>query len=656
MRRRPLILTVVVLLILTAFLPLGIARYMLGETSDARFDQVRRVHILAATSASEKVGAHVEALRDVIRSTTSHPVFAENARSATAQELFRGFMQFQPEIHAAGLYTASGESVLVASRPGFDGELDPGVLGAGENGASVLVGATKRWMRIQESVADGQGIFVAIAEADFLDELVRTEDLSALQQILVAPSGQVLAGTLGVTLGSFPDDLVERAMSGKFKAEGNHYADPVAGDQMVGYAPIEDLDWFVLTREPLEKAEAEKARVQRAGRWSIGAALMIAMVLTGFSWVTVIRPLQRLVNVQKDLLGADLDVAGSEIAQLEKSFEILQQRIQESEELGEVFLGRFQVKQLIGSGAMGSVFKGWDPRLQRSVALKTIRLNTEEIDQDKLMGKLREEAAISARFNHPNIVTVYDLEESGRAAFMAMEYVKGVSLDAYLWERVTLEPEEVIPLGLAIARGLATAHEHDLVHHDVKPGNVLLGVDHSVKVTDFGISQLITSAARTADVVCGTPGYLAPECLQGEGYTPKSDLFSLGIILYESLAGRHPFFGRTFRETVINTIVEDVKPIEVINARVPSELAELIAELLSKKPKDRPRDAQEVVDRLQEMARAEQLEWMLPAGTLEGLGKVQGTRTETQLFSLEDTKLDMAGKTAVATVVDQRVG
>ena len=153
------------------------------------------------------------------------------------------------------------------------------------------------------------------------------------------------------------------------------------------------------------------------------------------------------------------------------------------------------------------------------------------------------EAVTAARFSHPNVVAVYDVEESPEGAYIAMELVEGISLERLLLQRGRLRPAEVIPLGAAIARGLAAAHARDIVHRDVKPANVMLGRDGSIKVTDFGIADLIAASVRADGLVFGTPGYLPPEALRGAGHNRAGDLFALGVVLYECLAGVKPFGG-----------------------------------------------------------------------------------------------------------------
>jgi eukaryotic-like serine/threonine-protein kinase len=340
-------------------------------------------------------------------------------------------------------------------------------------------------------------------------------------------------------------------------------------------------------------------------------ALVMTLALSAAGFWTVIRPLRRLSEAQMALAGEPTGQrAGSEIQQLEASFDLLRQRIRDSQELGQIFLGRYQVVGLIGSGAMGSVFRGWDDKLQRNVALKTVHLDTQEVDRQKLLDNLRNEAAVAARIHQANIVTVYDIEDRGSTAFIAMEYVEGINLQHLLQKRRYLPPREAILIGAEIARGLATAHDHFLVHHDVKPANILLGLDGAIKLTDFGVSQSLTSASQNKDVICGTPGYLAPECFGGEDYTPASDLWALGAVLWEMVAGSHPFRSRNLHGTVSRTLTFEPANLAELVPGTPEDFSALVQSLLEKDPDRRPADAHDVAEQLEAMVRKQGLVWV----------------------------------------------
>jgi serine/threonine-protein kinase len=262
---------------------------------------------------------------------------------------------------------------------------------------------------------------------------------------------------------------------------------------------------------------------------------------------------------------------------------------------------------------MGAVFRGWDPKLQRPVALKTVRLGIELAPEARrdLLSTLLHEAVTVARVNHGNVVSIYDVEDAPEGAFIAMEYVQGVSLERLLWRRGRLEASEVIPLGAGMARGLAVAHERGIMHRDVKPANILLGIDGSIKVTDFGIADLFTGVSAPADSIFGTPGYVPPESLEGRGSSRSGDLFALGVVLYQCLAGMAPFAGRNVAEILKATLFGDYRPLRRVVPEVPAELDSLIGHLLERDPARRPADAGAVAAELERMALAEHLHWRL---------------------------------------------
>ncbi|MEM8932597.1 MAG: protein kinase [Acidobacteriota bacterium] len=272
--------------------------------------------------------------------------------------------------------------------------------------------------------------------------------------------------------------------------------------------------------------------------------------------------------------------------------------------------GRYEVLEELGAGSMGTVYRGHDPRLERPVALKTIRLDvaSTESRRRELLDLLRHEAVTIARLAHENIVAVYDMGETRDAAFIAMEYVDGASLSEYLKHRGPLTSERMIPLAVGIARGLATSHARNVIHRDVKPGNVLLGRRGAIKVSDFGLSHVVSSVSAESTELTGTPGYVPPEVLEYQPYTEAGDIFGLGATLYEALAGVHPLAGETLRETILNTVEGRIRPLDECVGDVPDELTELLAELLAVDPAARP-NAEMATERLERMAFERQIRW-----------------------------------------------
>jgi len=273
-------------------------------------------------------------------------------------------------------------------------------------------------------------------------------------------------------------------------------------------------------------------------------------------------------------------------------------------------LGRYEIREVIGQGTMGTVYRGWDPRLERPVALKTIRLDSVigESQRRAMVSRLRHEAVTVARFNHPNIVAVYDMGDTEDSAFVAMELVDGVSLAHYLAVVGALAIDKLVPVAAGIARGLAAAHAREVIHRDVKPGNVLLGRGGGVKVTDFGVARVVSKVSDELMHLYGTPGYVPPEALEQQPYTQAGDLFGLGVTIYEALAGYHPLGGGTLQETIQKTLAAKITPLSEQVQEIPADFEEVVMALLSREPRRRP-SAESVAEFLDHAAAVGNLRW-----------------------------------------------
>lgn len=291
-------------------------------------------------------------------------------------------------------------------------------------------------------------------------------------------------------------------------------------------------------------------------------------------------------------------------------------------------LGRYELLGILGEGSMGTVYRGRDPRLEREVALKTIRLEaaTSERRRQELLELLRHEAVTIARLSHPNIVAVYDMGDSRDSAFVAMELIDGPSLGELLRADGPLTADRLLPLALGVARGLEVTHSRGVIHRDVKPGNVLLGRDGEIKVTDFGLAHVVSALLEDSTELSGTPGYVPPEVLEDNSYTEAGDVFGFGAMLYEALAGHHPLVGDSLRTTILNTLAGRVKPLRDLVPDLPETLGRLIESMLSLDPDARP-TAEQVAQELDRMVRAEGLVWRpdgLPARTSRPLPTAPG--------------------------------
>ena len=257
-------------------------------------------------------------------------------------------------------------------------------------------------------------------------------------------------------------------------------------------------------------------------------------------------------------------------------------------------LGNYRVLKLIGRGGMGVVFQARDPVLGRLVAIKVLtpHLGEDAIARERFLREARSAAAI----NHPNVVTIYAVEEVGRLMLLVMEFVNGISLQDRLRRRIPFSLPEVVRIGAQVAAGLAAAHGRGLVHRDIKPANILLAKPaDQVKIADFGLARTSDDAGVTlSGVILGTPSYMAPEQALGHDVDHRADLFSFGSVLYALCMGRPPFSGSTTLAVIRQVADGSPSSLPANSPSVPSWLAEMVAKLHAAKPADRFQSAAEV--------------------------------------------------------------
>lgn len=261
-------------------------------------------------------------------------------------------------------------------------------------------------------------------------------------------------------------------------------------------------------------------------------------------------------------------------------------------------LGHYEILQLLGKGAFGLVFKAFDEKLHRLVAIKV--MNPQLAATSPPRKRFLREARSAAAIKHDNIVQVYAVEEQP-LPYLVMEFVEGHTLQQKLDATGPLDPPEILHLGRQLASGLAAAHAQGLIHRDIKPGNILIeaGAERKVKITDFGLARAADDATMTrTGVISGTPMFMAPEQAQGLALDQRTDLFSLGSVLYQMASGRPPFRGPTAIAVLKRVAEEAPRPIREIISEVPDWLCAIIAKLQAKKPEDRFQSAKEVADLL----------------------------------------------------------
>lgn len=257
-------------------------------------------------------------------------------------------------------------------------------------------------------------------------------------------------------------------------------------------------------------------------------------------------------------------------------------------------LGHYEVIGELGQGAMGIVYKAKDPLIDRVVAIKTINLGLALDEKDEYEGRFYQEAKAAGRLNHPNIVTIYDVGKSGDVAYIAMEFLEGRELRDIMNERGILPVEQVLDVVAQVALGLAYAHEHGIVHRDVKPSNIMLVRDGHAKITDFGIARMASAAVRTqTGMVLGSPKYMSPEQVMGKDIDQRSDIFSLGVMLYELLTGQAPFDGENVNAIMYQTLNVIPAPPNSLNPAVPEMVNFIVAKALAKSLDDRYQNAKD---------------------------------------------------------------
>jgi len=261
-------------------------------------------------------------------------------------------------------------------------------------------------------------------------------------------------------------------------------------------------------------------------------------------------------------------------------------------------LGRYELREVLGRGAMGVVYKAYDSFLDRIVAVKTYRQDIAASEQ--LRKRFEREVRTAGRLSHPNIVVVHDGGLENDTPFLAMEFIDGPTLEAELARRGRLSTKEALAIVLGVAEGLAFAHQQGVIHRDVKPANILLTPSGEPKVSDFGVAKLMTSESAQTTMAVGTPSYMAPEQIEGKALDARTDVFGLAVLAYELLTGQRPFAAENLPALLYRIMHTDPPPPSSLNPDLPAAVDGVFERALAKDTSIRTADARKFANELRD--------------------------------------------------------
>jgi HAMP domain-containing protein/predicted Ser/Thr protein kinase len=432
---------------------------------------------------------------------------------------------------------------------------------------------------------------------------------------------------------------------------GVNFATQIGGEHLIGLAgavrsPAGDLrGGFV----GLRSREAELASFRTLQRTILGAivlGIILALASAGLLARQIARPVQRLASAARQVQDGDYSVeipvtSQDEIGQLSRAFKNLVEDLKEKAQLveymmqaagasatqplaaaptairqaadrpslggaealrpGSVFAGRYEVKEVLGAGGMGVVYRAYDRELQEPVAIKTLRPDTVAGDPVALE-RFKQEIRLARKITHRNVVRTYDLGEVNGMYYLTMEFVEGTSLKQLIQSRGRLPVPVTLTVGKQLCRALEVAHEQGVIHRDIKPQNMVVEPNGFLKVMDFGIARLANppkgKGLTEAGMAIGTPDYMSPEQLSGLELDPRSDLYSGGVVLFECLTGRVPFEADTPWALIAKHIEEDPPDPRTRNADVPENLARVVLKSMAKEKESRYQTADAMYEAL----------------------------------------------------------
>jgi len=252
-------------------------------------------------------------------------------------------------------------------------------------------------------------------------------------------------------------------------------------------------------------------------------------------------------------------------------------------------IGRYEITGELGRGGMGVVYRAQDPAIGRTLAIKTIRLDAigDPSEHRQLRDRLMREARSAGLLSHPSIVTIYDVGQEGNMAYIAMEFVQGLTLEQVVRSRGPLSGQQLVQVLRDTADALDFAHAQGIVHRDVKPANIMLSDSGAVKITDFGVAKMASQNLTQADMILGTPSFMSPEQIEGKAVDGRSDQFALAVIAYELLTGERPFVGDTLPGLMYQIVKQEPTSPHLLNASLREPVSRVLAQAMDKNPEQR---------------------------------------------------------------------
>jgi len=588
-------------LVIVAVLPFLLSWYQINSNLDGIVLQTQQTHSVYAQSVASRIGTKISVFENLLLTAGDQEALYLSPQSEQAGQAVANILQQTDDALAIGLFQRSeGKSTMIysANRPHAQLDLLPLVGQQLDAKAAVISTPNGYLLRVQRQTTR-PNLFLTLI-IDFA-KLTGSLNSSAIgdeaELLLISNQGAVLYGSAAL-FEEIPPDFRDQLTASDYDGSTSFRK----GDSPIvyAYANAPNMDLKVISIQPAKRAEQARTFMQNNALKVFLIVLAIILALSVGAWYLIINPIRKIISSQRRLLNTGVHQPGNEIAQLERSFQQMQDVISDRDSLSEVFFERYQVLKRLGSGAMGAVYLAWDPKLKRHAALKTVKPASDRSFEERkeMSAELVREAVTSAALTHQNIVTIYDVTSNDESAFIAMEYVDGESLAQRLKRVSTLSVADVTRYTYAILRGLHIAHSHGVIHRDIKPANIMIAKDETIKISDFGIACFVSTTNQSNTIIKGSPGYLAPECLLKGQFSPQSDLFAVGVLMVKCLQGKIPFGGKNTQQIITRTLSREVPVLEKI---IPQPMQKLIFGLLQKDTDKRIASAQDALHVLKKL-------------------------------------------------------